>query len=73
MQQSVRNMCAKFKVDSLIRFRQVFTTKTLSRNSSNHEKRNIKFPLNTLSDQITIWQISFETIDVEQIDTRAKK
>ena len=73
MQQSVRNMCAKFKVDSLIRFRQVFTTKTLSRNSSNHEKRNIKFPLNTLSDQITICQISFETIDVEQIDTRAKK
>ena len=73
MQQSVRNMCAKFKVDSLIRFRQVFTTKKLSRNSSNHEKRNIKFPLNTLSDQITICQISFETIDVEQIDTRAKK
>ena len=73
MQQSVINMCAKFKVDSLIRFRQVFTTKKLSRNSSNHEKRNIKFPLNTLSDQITICQISFETIDVEQIDTRAKK
>ena len=29
-------------------------------NSSDHENCNMKFPLNTFSDQITIYQISFE-------------
>ena len=42
-------------------------------NFSNHEKCNIKLPLNTFSDQITICQISFEIFDVKQIDTRAFK
>ena len=43
------------------------------RNSSNHENCNIKFSLNTFSDQISICQISFEIFDVTQIDTSAKR
>ena len=79
MQQSVRNVCAKFKVDPLSRFRtgarQVFTTQKLfpSEIPLTNENCNIKFPLNTLFDQITICQISFETFDVNQIYTRTKE
>ena len=40
---------------------------------SNHENCNIKFLLNTFSDQITICQISIEIFDVNQIEVRAKK
>ena len=40
---------------------------------SNHENCNMKFLLNTFSDQIAICEISFEIFDVKQIDARAKK
>ena len=63
MQQSVRDMCAK--VQSL--FLKPFLSWSLSsvdnletiayRNSSNHKNCNIKFFLNTFSNQITICQI----------------
>ena len=70
MQQSVKNVCAKFKVDPLSRFRtgarQVFTTQKLFNTFKNH-------PLNIFSDQSIICQISFEIFDVKQVDTRAKK
>ena len=78
MHQSNRNLCAKFNVDPLSCFHtgacQVFTTQKFpQRNSSNHGKCNIKFSLNTFSDQITICQISFEIFEVKQIATQAKK
>ena len=79
MQQSVRNLCAKFEVDSLSRFctgaRQVFTTEKLFPSEiSLTMKIATTLSLNTFSDQIiTICQISFEILDVKQIDTRAKK
>ena len=78
MQQSVRNVCAKFGVDPLNRFRtgarQVFTTqKFFPSEIPLTVKTNIKFSLNTFSYQITICQISFKIFDVKQIDTRAKK
>ena len=41
--------------------------------SSNHGNCNIKFRLNSFSNQITICQISFEIFGVKQIDARAKK
>ena len=79
VQQSVRNVCAKFKVDRLSSFSywslssahypEIFS----QQNSSNHENCNIKFPLETFSDQITVCQISFEIFDIKQTDTRAKK
>ena len=79
MQQSVRSYFLKFKFDRLSCFchgaRQssVHRPETFPwRNSSNHENCNIKFPLNTFTDQITIFQISFEVFDVKQINTRAK-
>ena len=65
----VRNVCAKFTVDPLNRFRtvarQVFTTQKLFPS---------EIPLTmkiatTNSDQITICQISFEIFDVKQIST----
>ena len=72
-------MCAKFKIDSLSSFRtgagQVLTTqkpfpseipltiKTATLNSLE----------NTFSNQIIIFQISFEIFDVKQIYTREKK
>ena len=34
---------------------------------------NIKFSLNTFSDQITIYHISFEIFDVKQIYAQVKK
>ena len=68
----LENKRAKFKVDRLSPFRtgarQVFTTQKLF-----PRKCNIKFPLNTFSDQITISQIPFKIFDVKQIDARAKK
>ena len=60
VQQSIRNVCAKFKVDRLSRLhtgaRQLFTTQELfpSEIPPNHENCNIKFSLNTFSDQIII-------------------
>ena len=71
MQQSVRNVCPKFEVDPSSRFRtgacQLLITHKLS---SKHKNCNIKLPLNTFSDQVTIGQISFEIFDVKEIDTR---
>ena len=53
----------------------MFTTRKFFswQNSSNHGNCNIKFSLNTFSDQITICQISFEIFEVKQIATQAKK
>ena len=64
VQQSVRNVCAKFEVDRWSRFRtrarHAYHPETFpSRNFSNHENCNIKFPLNTFPDQIIICQASF--------------
>ena len=60
VQQSLRDLCTKFKVDRLSRFcagaRYVLTTQ---KRCSNRENYNIKFPLNIFSDQIIIYQISF--------------
>ena len=71
VQQSVRNVCAKFKIYRLRCFctgvRHVLTTQKRfpgkrKQNSSVHEICKIKFPLNTFSDhgfdQIIICQIS---------------
>ena len=69
MQQSVRNVCAKFKVDRLSRFRtearQVLTTK---KPFYKRDNCNIKFPLtNTFPNQTTICQILFEIICLKSI------
>ena len=79
MQQSVRSYFLKFKFDRLncfctgARQTSVHHQETFPwRNFSNHENCKIKFPLNTFTDQITIFQISFEVFDVKQINTRAK-
>ena len=61
VQNPVRDVCAKFKVDRLSRFRtgarKMFTTQKpyLSEIFSNYENCNITF-----SDQITVYQIYFE-------------
>ena len=64
MQQSIRNVCAKFKVDPLRRFRtgarQMFTTQKL-------------FPSKTFPKKVFPSQMSFEIFDVKQVVTRAKK
>ena len=79
MQQYVRNVLAKFKVDLLSHFhtgaRQVFTTQKLfpSEIPLTMKIATINFFLNTLSDQITICEISFEIFDVKQMDTRVKR
>ena len=75
MQQPVRNVGAKFKVDCLSRFRtgarQVFTSQkpypseiplTMKTGTSNSLEI-------TFSNQIIICQISFEIFDVKQIYT----
>ena len=65
MQQSVRNVCAKFKVDRLSRFRagarQLFTTQKLfpSEIPLTLKTATSKFSLNTFSDQIIICQIFY--------------
>ena len=66
VQHPVRDVCAKFKVDRLSRFRtgarEMFTPQKPfpGKIFSNRENCNIKFSLNKFSDQITICQISFE-------------
>ena len=42
------------------------------RNSSNHENCNTKFPLKHSSNQITMYQISFEIFDIKQTYTQEK-
>ena len=73
MQQPLRNVCEKFKVDPWSRFRtaarQVFTIQKLfpSEIPLAMKIATTKLSLNTFSDQITICQISFEILDVKQI------
>ena len=81
MQQSVRNVCAKFKVDPLSRFRtgarQVFTThKLFSSEIPLTLKLQHQIPFKHIfwsSYYLTISKISFEIFDIKKIDTQAKK
>ena len=86
VQQSVRNVCAKFKIYRLRCFctgvRHVLTTQKRfpgkrKQNSSVHEICKIKFPLNTFSDHflIKLSTVKFPLgiFDIKQIYSRAKK
>ena len=75
MQQSIRNACAKFKVDRLSRFLtgacQVLTTQKPKFLEPWKLQHQILFK-NTFSNQIIICQISFEIFEVTQIYARKK-